>query len=262
MKKTVFIICTIAFFALVLNSCKKEEQSIEEPTLELTNSTSSLTALYPGYEQLHYDFMVAPEDVTDGKITVKVTSDGDPIGFSFEVTTTASSYTEGKNRFLYQRATGIVYAANHTDADAKKIKVDPLGDDVVITIGNNVISNSLSFIGGETLKYTFWSTSSSATIFLYNYIYDGTENKQIEVWSTRDDQHVNIDGKWNDPSQYQGLPSFNNYSFDIDFNDGFSYPADTIVGVYPEGDTIYVKYNNKTYRQYYKSSSNGLMIEN
>ena len=261
MKKTTIIVSTALLLMAVFSSCKKDEQSIDKPILVLEQGSTSLSALRPGFDQLNYDLQVAPEDVNNGKVTIKVTSDADPLGFSFEASTTASSYVEGKIKFLLERATGIVYAGNHTDATAKRIKVDPAGDEIEITIGNNVISKTFPYVAGETLKYTFWSYDRSATVFLYNYIYDGTEAKQIEIWSTRDDQHVNIDGKWDDPSLYQGLPSFNNYSFGVKFLDGFSYPADTVVGIYPEGDTVFIKYNNKTYWQVYNSSSNGPMME-
>lgn len=261
MKKiTTLFLLTVAI-AAIFSSCKKDEQSIETPILVLTNSNTNLTSLYPGFESLQYDLQVAPEDAVDGKITIKITTDADPTGFELELTTSAGEYVEGKVKYQYARATGIVYAGNHTNADAKRIKVNEAGDEIVIVAGNNIITKSFPVICSETLKYTYWNSSSSATIFLYGYSYDGTASKQIELWSTRDNQHVNIDGKWNDPTQYQGLPSFNNYNFEVNFINGFSHPADTVIGIYPEGDTVYIKYNNKTYWQLYNSSSNGLMKE-
>ncbi|MDD3859949.1 MAG: hypothetical protein PHW83_07110 [Bacteroidales bacterium] len=261
MKKiTTLFLLTVAI-AAIFSSCKKDEQSIETPILVLTNSNTNLTSLYPGFESLQYDLQVAPEDAVDGKITIKITTDADPTGFELELTTSAGEYVEGKVKYQYARATGIVYVGNHTNAEAKRIKVDPTGDEIVITAGNNVIIESYPVICTESLKFTFWSTDNTATIFLYGYSYDGSESKQIEVWSTRDDQHVNIDGIWDNPSLYQGLPSFNNYKFNIDFNNGFSYPADTLVGIYPEGDTLFIKYNNKTYWNLYNSSSAGLLEE-
>lgn len=261
MKKTTIIVSAALMLAAAFSSCKKEEQSIEKPILNLNNNNEKLSALYPGFESLHYDLQLAPEDVIDGKISLKITTDADPTGFEIEATTVAADYVDGKIRYQYVRATGVLYAGNHTNADAKRIKVNEAGDEIVIVAGNNIITKSFPVICSETLKYTYWNSSSSATIFLYGYSYDGTASKQIELWSTRDNQHVNIDGKWNDPTQYQGLPSFNNYNFEVNFINGFSHPADTVIGIYPEGDTVYIKYNNKTYWQLYNSSSNGLMKE-
>lgn len=259
-KLTFFILVTLALSA-IFSSCKKDEQSIETPILVLSNSNTALTALYPGFESLQYDLQVAPEDVVDGKITLKITTNADTIGFEFEVNTTAGNYTEGKIRYLYARATGLVKVGNHSDSTNKMIKVNPTGDELVIEAGNNIIVKSYPVICNEILKYSYWSSSSTASIFLYGYSYLGTETKQIEVWSTRDNQHVNVDGRWDNPSLYQGLPAFNNFNFRLSFNDGFSYPADTLVGIYPEGDTLFIKYNTKTYWQLYNSSSTGLLNE-
>ncbi len=261
MKKITFIILATLVLAAIFSSCKKEEQSIETPILELSNSNTSLTALYPGFESLQYDLQVAPEDVVDGKITIKFTTDADPTGFEIVATTTAGEYVEGKIKYQYARATGLVYVGNHTDADAKRIKVDATGDELVVTAGTNVIEKTYPVICTETLKYSYWSSSSTATLFVYGYSYNGSESKQVELWSTRDDQHLIINGVWDDPTLYQGLPSFNNFKFNFSYNDGFSILADNFVGIYPEGDTLFIKYNNKTYWQLYNSSSNGLLRE-
>jgi hypothetical protein len=261
MKRITSILMATLVLVAIFSSCKKEEQSIETPILELSNSNTSLTALYPGFEGLQYDIQVAPEDVIDGKITINITTDADPTGFELELTTTSGEYVDGKIKYQYSRAFGEIKIGNHTDATAKRIKVDPSGDEVVITVGNNIITKSYPVVCSETIKYAFWNSSNSATIFIYGYSYDGSESKQIEVWSTRDDQHLTLNGTWDDPSQYQGLPSFNNFNFDFEYNNGVTIPSENLVGVYPEGDTLFVKYNNKTYWNVYNGSSNGPLKE-
>jgi hypothetical protein len=61
--------------------------------------------------------------------------------------------------------------------------------------------------------------------------------------------------EYDDPTQYQGLPSFNNYKKNIEFVDSWSNYDNQILGVYPEGDTIFVKYNNKTYYSIYPTNT-------
>lgn len=261
MKKITIIVLATLALAAIFNSCKKDEQSIETPILVLSNSNTNLTALYPGFESLQFDVQVAPEDVVDGKITLKFTTDADPTGIEIVATTTAGEYVDGKIKYQFARATGIIYVGNHTDAAAKRIKVDPTGDELVVTAGNNVITETYPVICSETLKYSYWSYDNSASLFLFGYSYDGTESKQVELWSTRDNQHLVINGLWDDPSQYQGVPSFNNFKFNFKYRDGFSILADNFVGIYPEGDTLFIKYNNKTYWQLYKNSSTGLLTE-
>lgn len=261
MKKITFIIGVTIATAVIFSSCKKEEQSIEKAVLDVENNITGTNTLTTSYETMSFDGQVAPEDVTGGKITIKVTSNADPAGFEMQVSTTAGDYVEGKTRYLYERFTGLINAANHTDADAERIKVAPAGDVIKIVVGDNIIEKTINFDGAESLKYQFWNSSSSATIFLYGYTYSGSESKQIEVWTTRDSQHVTLTGIWDDPTQYQGLPAFNNFTFSFTYNDGWSYPADKLVGIYPEGDTLFVKYGAKTYRTVYNANTNNSLTE-
>jgi hypothetical protein len=245
----------LSFFSLiiVLSSCKKDEQSIENPELDLSNSSSHATALTTSHPGLSISCRLAPEDVTDMSVTVKITSNADPDGLEIVKNVASGSYSESGTKYLYVSFNETIYVANHTNTEKKKIKVSELGDTVKVIVGNNIIEKKLIFVATEQLSYTFFANDFAGSLTLHGYSYDGTENKQVEVWSTRDDQKVPIDGEYNDPSAYQALPNFNSFSFWIPYNNGWSYPADTLVGIYPisdldpDGDTIFIKYQNKTY---------------
>jgi hypothetical protein len=101
------------------------------------------------------------------------------------------------------------------------------------------------------------SAAANSSIFDFT----KSESKQIDVWTTRDSQHVTLTGTWDDPTQYQGLPAFNNFTFSFTYNDGWSYPADKLVGIYPEGDTLFVSYGSKIYKTLYNANTNNSLTE-
>ena len=267
MKKFYFINLLVLSLLIGLSSCKKEEVSLEEPELSITNNSNRdwvpSNAVILGFNEMYISGKLAPEDVTNDEVIVKISSNADPEGFEITLPTTFSSQNEGKIKYLFHRFSGTVSAANHTDAEKKKIKVSEYGDTISITIGDDIITKTIAFYSDEKLTYTFYNFSFSAVVFLNGYYYEGTENKSIDVWSTRDNQVVIIEGEWVDPSIYQGLPAFSRYKFDILLNDGWSYPADNMVGIYPfseldpDGDTIFIKYNDKTYYTVYTETVTG-----
>lgn len=243
---------TTIIFALVLmfSSCKKEEMSLLNPELSLSGDDTKLTIVE---KQLSINGKIAPEDAVDGKITLKITSQADPTGFEISLDLSDGDFTDSGVKYLYKSFVSSVYASNHTSADSKMIKVAETGDIIKVTVGSDIISKTFQVDCSEVLSYSFMS--SEGIIFLYGYNYDGTENKTVEVWSSRDDQHIPLTGVWDDPSQYGALPSFTDYSFDVNYVDGWSSEENKQVGIYPEGDTLFVSYGDKIYYSVYNQSS-------
>jgi len=235
---------------VMFSSCKKDEMSITSPELTLTGDDEVNYELNVYQEDLSISLMVAPEDAPDGEITVKATSIEDPTGIEFTIKLSDGDYTEGKVKYLYKRGSDIIYAANHTDADAGKLKVSPNGDVITVVVGDNLISDTYNVNCEDKVALTYWG-EAEATIFVYGYSFDGSENLTVQAWSSRDISPLDIDLEYNDPTQYNGLPSFNNYSYTFSFVDSWSSYNDTLMGIYPTStgiaDTVFVKYNNVTY---------------
>lgn len=259
---------TIFSLIIVLGACKKEDESIKEPELELSNNYSEETRLTTSNPDLDITGRVAPEDVSNMEITIRITSNADPDGIEVIRNLQSGSYTEGKVRYNYLSFFDQIHVANHTDESKRRIKVSELGDTLRVIVGDNIIEKTYVFNADEQISYHYFANDFAGRVRLDGYTYDGTENKQIEVWSTRDSQKVPINGKYRNPEDYQGLWNFDSYGFWIPFNNGWSYPADTIVGIYPisdldpDGDTVFIKYNEVTYFTPYFETARVLRVYN
>lgn len=244
-RKIAYFLILSAFIAVTFTSCKKDEKGIENPELTLKgNRDISILNLYQN--TIEVSGRVSPDDVSGDQITIKITSNADPTGFEISLNLSEGSYTEGKNKYVYKSFSASVNAANKTDAEKKRIKVNADGDVIKVVLGNNIIEKTISIDCQEVVTLTYWPSSYTATAFIYGYNFNGTENKQLEAWTTRDDQHIPLVANAFDVT-YQSNQSFTNYTYDITFIDGWSSYTQGYLGIYPEGDTIFVKYNDVNY---------------
>jgi len=250
---TTLLTLTVVF---LLSSCKKDELSIKNNELDLHSSKSGITVLNIQNNELQVQGKLKPEDAPNNTIDIQVTSNADPVGFTFTVTLTSGSYTEGKNKYLYKSFSGIVSAANYTDSERKRIKVSPSGDDIKVTVGNNLVSASFPIQCNEVVSMTYWPSGNESTLFIRGYEFDGSENKTILVWSSRDNSQISYSGTWDDPSQYQGPQNFSNFFFNINYVDGPSSSYPHAIGVNATGETtIYILYNQQAYSTKYKENT-------
>ncbi len=262
MRKLLKISVLLMVVVLTFSSCKKDEMSIEKSELALSGKDDINLKLNYYQPDLEIRGKIAPEDAVDGKVTIKVTSDADPTGFEFTLDLTDGSYVDGKTKYLYKSFYGTIYAANHTDADGKRIKVGATDGKITVTVGNNLASDNYSVSSDQILSKTYWANDDAASIFIYNYEFDGSENLSIEAWTHRDNTPITIDMKYSDPAAHQGLPKFNSYNYTVKFKDAWSNQSDTSLGTYHDiADTVFIKYNNKTYYSVYKESTSAPLLE-
>lgn len=252
-RKIAYFLILSAIVAATTTSCKKDEKDIESPELTVKGD-KDINALNLYQNTLEVSGKVAPDDASGDQITVKITSNADPTGFEASVNVSEGSYTEGKNKYVFKSFNTNFFAANKTDASKKRIKVDANGDVVKVMLGNNIIEKSITINCNEVITMTYWPGSSSATAFLYGYNYNGSENKQLEAWTTRDDQHIPLTVNAFDTA-YQANQAFTNYNYDISFIDGWSSYAQGSLGIYPEGDTIFFNYNGTNYYSIYLNNT-------
>lgn len=254
MKNVIKISVFVFAFILMLASCKKEEMSLANPVLDLGDSDLAALNLYDN--DLSISGKVAPEDASDGTIKIKITSTADPTGFEFTEDCKDGDLTEGDTKYLYKSFYTTISAANETDAAKKRIKVAETGDNITVTIGDNIISKTFKVNTEEVLTYTYWNADAMGSLFLYGYQYDEAATKILEVWSTRDDQRIPLTGEYSTTAT-----EFGSYTFDVNFIDDWSQEENGIIGIYPEGDTIFVDLNDKVYFAPYNAFVAGILTE-
>ncbi len=245
MKNVLKISIVLLALIMTFSSCKKEEMSIQNPELTLTPENDNTYKLNYYQDQLSISGKIAPENVENDEVTVKVTSETDPTGFEFTVSTTDRNYTEDKTKYLYKSFSTNVFAANHTDAELRRIKVAETNGKITITIGDDIISGSSSVEDGEVLTTTYWPSDNSIYLQLYGYSFDGSEDIQLEAWTGFDDLHIPIDMELNTNNNSTG---FGLYEADIEYYvDSWSNYEQQTLGVKATGDTVFILYDDKTY---------------
>lgn len=237
---------------LALISCKKEEKSITNSELILKPTKDIHLNLY------NNDFQVEgkiPNDFSESKITLHITSNADSIGFRTSLNLKNESYTEGKYKYLLKTFNTKIYAANYTDSINRYIKVAPTSDVIKVKLlTESNLSRTINMDCNEVITLTYWPYDE-ATIFLWGHSFNGNENKTVQVWSGKDPNKIQMYLEYNDPTIYQGLPAFNNYSLSFDITEGPSSSIGPAIGVNKTEDKIYVQYNDLLYFSTYKNNT-------
>ena len=243
---------------LTFSSCKKDEMSIENAELTLSGTEDTPFKLNYYQPDLDVSGKIAPEDAVNNQVTIKVTSIADPTGFELTLDLRDGDYVDGSVKYIFKSFYAAIFAANHTDADLKYIKVGETGGEITVTVGDNLVSRTYEVLGDDILSITY-ALGNFGYLQLHGYSFDGTENKQIFGWSNMDNQRIPLDLEFSDPTQYQGLPKFNLYEYNINYNIGsWSNLADSSIGVFDptiKADTIFLEYEGKTYFTVFKEET-------
>lgn len=245
MKKIIFI---CAAFIVMFSACKKEQVSLDEAEITLSGEKEVLTKLNLYNNEIDYDIML-PSDLDISEVELKITTEADPTGIVVVANLSKGSYKDGKKEVNYLRATGILQVGAFSDVDREMIKVKSTTDKVTVVVGDDIVSGSMDMDAKQVLSITNWPEITTdlvdATIFLYGYSFDGSENPKVIISSSHDSKKVEIMGDYNDPTQYNGMPAFNTYDFDISFQRNGNTSGQTI-GV-TDGCEIYIEYKNTIY---------------
>ena len=250
MRRKTILIGAVILAGIAFTSCgEKEEMSIENDDVSIVidnDETRDALSMYDN--EFNVEAQLIPDGLGDS-IDIKISSNADPEGFTTSVSLRDKSYEDGKVIYLYKYFMKSFSVAMFTDADRRLIKVDSQDDVVTIDIGDGIYTEQISFDAEANVALTYWPEYEEnlieATCFVYEYDFDGSQNPSVEVWTSYDDTKVNYTLEWNDPSQYNGLPEFNDYTIDLDFAVGSSTGNGKIGAV--DGSTVYIKYNGVTY---------------
>lgn len=138
MKANLFYSVLLLVVVFAVSSCKKDEQSLKSPELLLEGNYDGMTSLNLAQKTLKISGKIAPESAVNNKISIKVTTNEDPVGFEFIADLTDGDVVDGKIKYLYKSFSTTISAANHTDAAAKYIKVASTTDNIKIVVGNGL----------------------------------------------------------------------------------------------------------------------------
>lgn len=263
MKNVLKLSMLMLAIVLTFASCGKEkiDKNIPAPVLDLEVYSGDAEELNFNEAHLKISGQVAP-DFDGSEVTLKVITGEYPDGY--ELTASLSeekTYEDGDYIYHYKSFATDFKIANHTDADLEYIKISPEDTQVEVIMGDNLAEETFPINNNEILEHTYWNINSS-TLFLYGYSFDGSETKTIEAWTNRDDIPVTFNMEWSDPSVYNGLPPFNDYTVSIPFWDGWSSQDDLTLGIYyDDADTIFIKYDNKTYYSLHNVSTHEPLTE-
>lgn len=256
MKNLIVALSVVALFAMVFSGCKKEDVNLETPSITLDENNDfndEFTSLNIDNNELSISAMLPPDLVGDS-VDIKISSDSDTDGFILRVKTDVREYTDGNQNVIYRSVSKTIYAAAFTDAERRYIKINSDQEEVHVSIQDDLVSGSYPVDGREAISVTFWPTWSECTVFLYGRDFEGNESKSIEVWTTSDDTQITINGVFNDPTQYNAPPAFNDYTFTLTFVEGSSNQSQGEIGA-ADGDVVYIKYSGVTYNIPFRTSS-------
>jgi hypothetical protein len=252
----------IGVLILTFTSCTKEKV-IEKSTLQLSvhlGQNYPFQSLNLYNNDLSISAELIPETVGDS-IEIKITTNADTQGFILKIPAKEATYRDGYELYSYKRANKVVYAANHTAPENRRIKVDEKGDIIYVEIKEVNLKNQFPVNTNETISITYWPAWEEATIFLYGYNFqgkksiasDGSSKKEITVWTDSDNMPVTLEGQWNDPDKYQAKPGFTDYTFSCKFVKNTS--SDVTKEIYVnDGDNVYIEYNDVTYVSLFKKN--------
>ncbi len=245
----------LGFLVLAFSSCTKEV-NIDEHVLELSvylNHDHHFKSLNLDNNELSIYAELIPESVGDS-VDVKISSNADPDGFTIKLPAINEKYRRNYEFHLLKRVNKVVFAANHTNPENRRIKVDKEGDHIYVEIKEVNLKDQFPVNTDETISITYWPNWSEATVFLHGYKYsgkksissDGSGGKEITVWTDSDNLPVTLEGEYNDPNKYKAKPGFTHYTFNLNFvkTSSSNETKDIFVN---DGDNVYIEYNDVTY---------------
>lgn len=129
--------------AAILPACKKDSVDLENSYMDLIIDEDGVWA---AENEVRYVANLTPGSLSGDKVTVTYTSGADPEGFSVEAAYWSNELTFGRDVYNVQQIDRNFYASTETNAEEERLKVNPEGDKITITIGDNVFSETVDFV--------------------------------------------------------------------------------------------------------------------
>jgi hypothetical protein len=256
MKHLIRTFIVVFGLAAVLPACKKDAVDLENSYMDLLldDEDGVVTAVH---NEIRYVANLAPASLSDGKVTVTYTSEADPEGLSKELNYWNNELTYGRDVYNVQQLDYNFYVAAQTSAEENWLKVNPEGDKITITIGDNVFSETVDFKKKhDPLIVANITQGLSGGLGGDFYYYNETGDRpDIKIYSDTDSSPITAspDDQLGDNGYYASdLVSGHEFGYTI-------YPVSLItdpeadtnwtneVDVNAESDVLYVEINGKTF---------------
>lgn len=142
MKNLIKTIVVLFALSAILTACKKDAVDLKNSYMNIIVSENGLWAFD---NDIRYVANLKPGTLTGDKVTITYTSEADPQGISIESSYLNTELTSGRDVYNIQKIDRSFYVAVETNADKGRLKVNPDGDNVTITIGDNAFSETVKF---------------------------------------------------------------------------------------------------------------------
>jgi hypothetical protein len=249
--KTSFILLAMA---AVFSACKKDPVDLENSYMTMIVSEDGVTAVE---NEVRYVANLSPGTLSGGEVTVTYSSGADPEGFSLEASYWSNELTFGRDVYNVQQIDRNFYVATETNADEKRLKVNPDGDKITITIGDNVFSETVDFVKKyDPLLVASITQGVSGGLHGKIYYYNETgERPTITAYSDSDPTPVSLtplsdvgdNGYYASDAESGDDFGRTVYSISLIFDAEESSGYDYEVNVNHESDVLYVEIGDKTY---------------
>lgn len=254
MKKFFKLSLILIGLSVVFSACKKDPVDLENSYMDITEDC------WVGDNYYQFTANLAPGTITEGeKVTVTYTSEADPVGITAELPYYNTTLDWGNDVYNIQKVSGTFYAAAFSNEDDYRLKVNPAGDDITITIGDNLYQETVAFDGkyDPLIVCKIFISGAGYITGSVKYYNETADRPQIEMSSNTQTTPitVNADSELGDNGYYASgeTEDFGYTAYDAtlvyDENDPDypGFPEDEIVMVNLESGTFYVKIDDILY---------------
>ncbi len=250
--KTILVLLAIVAF---LPSCKKDPVDLENSYMDIIMPSDN--GVWHPANDIRYVANLTPGTLTGDKVTVTYSSEADPEGFSVESSYWNNELTFGRDVYKVQQIDRNFYVAAETNAEEKRLKVNPDGDKVTITIGDNILTETVDFVKpyDPLLVATITQGVSGGLAGNINYYNETGQRPTITAYSDSDPTRVTLtphpdlgdNGYY--ASDIEGGHDFGRtvYSISLIFDPSEAAGWDYEVNVNEESDILYLEMDGETF---------------
>jgi hypothetical protein len=246
----------------ILSSCKKDPIDLENSYMDIIYGSDN--GLWAGDNDIRYVANLAPETLSGGTVNITYSSQADPVGFTIESVYWNTTMDWGRDVYNIQKIDRSFKTAAFTDADNAFLKVNPEGDEITITIGDDKLVETVDFEGKHEKLIVANFTRGGQDCWLGNvkYYNEDGEKPEIKLYSESHPNPITVNA---DPDLGENgyRPS------DPEVSEPFGYAVysgvltyssessgwDNEVFVNSESDTFYVEIEGQTFSMVYDGES-------
>mgnify|MGYP001030496911 FL=1 len=242
----------------IFSSCKKDPIDLENSYMDIIYGSDE--GLWVGDNDLRYVANLAPETLSGETVTINYSSQADPDGITIESGYYNTTLDWGRDVYNIQKIDRSFETAAFTDEEKGFLKVNPAGDEITITIGDNKFVETVEFEGKheQLVVANFSISGEDCWIGDVKYYNEEGVKPEIKIYS---ESHptpitVNPDPDLGDDGYRPADPELSEpfghtiYSVVLTYGSNSSGWANEVF-VNSESDTFYVELGGQTFSMTY-----------